>query len=65
MSRGILVRSSDVLFNSKSVGYIIFRCQILTLIMIVVKSRENRKLFSLTPFCKRGGVTVWYQSSLL
>jgi hypothetical protein len=57
MSRGILVRNSDVLFKSKSVGYIIFRCQILTLIMIVVMSRENRKLFSLSPFCKRRGGT--------
>jgi hypothetical protein len=52
--RGISVRSSDVLCNSKSVGYIYI---LLTNLNSddVVMSRGNLK-FSLTPFCKRWGV---------
>jgi hypothetical protein len=57
--RGILIRSSDVLFKFKTVGYIYI---LLTNLNFddVVMLRENLK-FSLTPFCKRRSVTYLEQ----
>jgi hypothetical protein len=54
--RGISVTSSNVLFNSKSVGYIYIPLPNLNSDDVVM-SRENLK-FSLTHFCKRQGVTL-------